>query len=82
MCIETVRGALLWCAVINYGLLLLWFLPFTLPHGWMYRLWSRWFRLPAEQFDGLNYALMGMYKMGILMFNLIPYVALLVVGPP
>jgi hypothetical protein len=82
MCIETVRGALLWCAVINYGLLLLWFLLFTLPQGWMYRLWSRWFRLPAEQFDGLNYALMGMYKMGILLFNLIPYVALLVVGPP
>jgi hypothetical protein len=75
-----VRGALLWCAVLNYGLLLGWFLLFALPHGWMHQLWGKWFRLSAEQFDGLTYALMGMYKMGILLFNLVPYVALLIVG--
>jgi len=28
MSIETVRNALLWCAVINYGILLVWFLFF------------------------------------------------------
>jgi hypothetical protein len=38
MSVEVVRGALLWCAIINYGLLLVWFLLFVLPHGWLYRL--------------------------------------------
>jgi hypothetical protein len=80
MTIEVVRGVLLWSAVINYGMLLLWALLFALPHGRMHRLWGRWFRLSAEQFDGLNYALMVVYKLGILLLNLVPYIALRIVG--
>lgn len=76
MTIDTVREALLWCAVLNYGVLLVWFALLALPHEWLYRIWGRWFRLTTEQFDGVNFAGLALYKIGILLFNLIPYLAL------
>jgi Family of unknown function (DUF6868) len=76
MTIEIARKALLWCAVINYGILLIWFLFFMLAHDWMYLLHSRWFHLSVDQFDMLHYGGMAIYKIGIILFNLVPYIAL------
>lgn len=73
---ENLGKALLRCAVINYGILILWFLLFILAHDWIYLLHGRWFRLSIEQFDMLHYAGMGIYKIGILLLNLAPYAAL------
>ena len=36
--------------------------------------------MPAEQFDTIHYTVMAIYKMGIILFNLVPDVALLIVG--
>ena len=80
MSVELVRSFLLWCTVLNYGLLLLWALLFMLPHQWMYRIWGRWFRLSAERFDAINAAGIVFYKAAVLLFNLVPYVALRIVG--
>jgi hypothetical protein len=74
------RDVLLWCAVINYGVLLVWFLFFILAHDFMHRLHGRWFRLSVEQFDALHYAGMGIFKLGIILLNLVPYIALRIVG--
>ncbi len=41
MTIELVRSALLWCTVMNFGLLGLWGLLFLLPHEWMYQMAGR-----------------------------------------
>ena len=70
MNIEFTRSFLLWCTVINYGILLVWFLVFALAHDWMRRFHGRWFRLSDEQFDFLHYLGMSIYKIGILLFNL------------
>ena len=80
MSIETLCDVLLWCAVINYGVLLVWFLFFILVHDWMHRMHGRWFHLSVEQFDALHYGRMALYKIGILLFNLVPYVTLRIVG--
>lgn len=74
------RDALVWCLVINYGLLLWWFLLFSIAHDWMYRFHGRWFRMSVAQFDAIHYAAMAMYKIGILLFNLVPLLALLMAG--
>ena len=79
MRLEIAREVFLWCAAINYGVLLLWFLVFKFAHDWMYRFHSQWFRLPTEQFDAIHYAGMAIYKIGILLFNLVPYIALRIV---
>jgi hypothetical protein len=36
--------------------------------------------LSVEQFDALHYAGMALYKVGILLLNLVPYIALRLVG--
>ena len=41
MNIEVVRRVLLWCTVINYGILLVWFFVFMLAHDWMYQFHGR-----------------------------------------
>lgn len=79
MSIEATRDILFWCTVINYGVLLVWFLFFSLAHDTMYRLHAQWFRLSVEQFDAAHYVGMAIYKVGILLFNLTPYIALLIV---
>jgi hypothetical protein len=80
MSIELTRNLLLLCTLINYGILLIWFLVFVFARGWMRRLHGRWFRLSEEQFDALHYAGMSIYKIGILLFNLVPCVVLFVLG--
>lgn len=77
---QLMRSFLLWCTVINYGILLVWFLVFILAHDWMRRLHGRWFRFSDEQFDALHYLGMSIYKMGILLFNLVPFVVLWILG--
>ena len=38
MTLELIRNVLGWCALINYGILLLWFLIFSLAHDWLWLL--------------------------------------------
>jgi len=80
MDVSSVRDLLLWCLVINYVILLWWFGAFVFAHGWMYLLHSRWFRISEEHFDAIHYAAMAVYKIGILLFNLAPFVALLLLS--
>jgi hypothetical protein len=76
MTITVLKELLLWSTAINYGVLLLWFLLFVAAHDWIYRLHTRWFRLSAETFDAIHYAGMAVYKLGIVLLNLVPLAAL------
>lgn len=67
---------LLYCTLINYTVLLIWFAAFSFAHDGLYRLHSRWFSLPAERFDALHYGAMAVYKIGVLLLNLVPLIAL------
>ncbi len=69
---------LFWCLLINYAILLLWFGIWLFGRDAIYRLHSRWFNIPRERFDTLFYCLMGAYKLGVLLFNLTPLLALLI----
>lgn len=74
------RDFLLWSLVVNYVILLWWFAAFVFARGWMYRLHTRWFRISEERFDAIHYAGMAAYKIGILLFNLAPFIALVILG--
>jgi hypothetical protein len=76
MTIDVTRSVLLWCTVMNYGILLVWFLGFVSAHDLMLRIHGRWFHLSREQFDAVHYAGMSIFKIGIMLFNLVPFVAL------
>jgi hypothetical protein len=46
----------------------------------VYRTQSKWFPLPRETFSVVIYTILGLFKMFFLVFNVIPYVALIIVG--
>ncbi len=80
MTIDLVRDALLWCFIINIGILLWWFLFFSLAHDWVYQFHGKLFKLSVEQFDAIHYAGMAFFKICIFVFNIVPYFALCIVG--
>jgi len=80
MTIELVRDVLGWSALINYAVLIWWFLVFHFAHDWIYGLHGRWFKLSVERFDAIHYAAMAFYKLCIFVFNLAPYLALRIVA--
>jgi hypothetical protein len=79
MTMETARDFFLWCTVINYGVLLVWFLFFMLAHDWMYRFHGKWFSFTLERFDAMHYATMAAFKLGIILLNLVPLVAVCII---
>jgi hypothetical protein len=76
MNVHEIKEVLLWCVGINYGLLLIWAGIFLWAHDGLYRMHTRWFKLSAETFDAMNYAGMGIYKLGIILLNLVPLAGL------
>jgi hypothetical protein len=80
MTIDLIRDAFLWCFIINIGILLWWFLFFTLAHDWMYKIHGKWFKLSVDKFDTIHYAGMAFFKICIFLFNIVPYFALRIVG--
>ena len=79
MSIEQVREVLAWCTVINFGILIYWWLIFMLAHDFVYRLHSKWFKIPVEEFDSIHYKAIAFYKLAVFLFNLVPYIALSIV---
>ncbi len=81
MTIELLRELLFWSAVIHIGLLAWWALIIIFAHDLVYRLHTRWFRIPEERFDAIHYAGIAFYKICIILFVIVPYLALLIVMP-
>jgi hypothetical protein len=75
MSAHEIKEVLLWCAVMNYALLFIWFGVFVLAHERIYHLYRRWFKLSVETFDAIHLAGIAAYKIGIILFNLIPLIA-------
>ena len=73
---DTLKEILLYSLAFNYSLLLLWFGMFCFAHDCVFGLHSRWFNLSTQTFDTLHYAGMSVYKIGIILLNIAPLVAL------
>ena len=80
MTTNDLRDVLLWCTGINYAVLLVWFGVFVFAHDWMYRIHGRWFKFSLETFDAIHYAGLAVYKIGIILLNLVPLIALYIVS--
>ncbi len=76
----TLQEFLGWCALINIGLLLYWWLFLWLAHDLVYRMHSRFFRITEEHFDSIHYAAIAWFKLTIFVFVLVPYVALRIIA--
>ena len=80
MSIDTVRGFFMWCTILNGGLLLVSASICAFAGDGLYRMSCRWFPIPRDAFNVRVYSFLGLFKMLVLLFNLVPYLALLIVG--
>jgi hypothetical protein len=80
MDITTLTAFFMWCSVINGTLLIVWTLALMLVPDLVYRIQSRWFPISRDSFDLVIYGFIGLFKIFFLMFNLVPYIVLLLIG--
>ena len=80
MDIAALRSFFLWCTIINGALLIWWYLVTAFAQGWLYRLHSRWFQMPRETFTMVLYCFIGVMKVLVIVFNLVPFIALAIIG--
>jgi hypothetical protein len=80
MDIQTLTAFFMWCTIINGGLLVLWSTIYLLAPDLVYRMQRKWFPFPRETFNLVFYSFLGLFKIFILVFNVVPYIALLIIG--
>ena len=73
---ELLNHFLAWCVVLNYSVLTLWFIYYIRHRGSYLAMISRFFLLDRNIIDNQIFLLMGLYKLSILLFFLIPCIAL------
>jgi len=71
---------LLSAVLINYIILMIWFLAIIFARDWIKQVHGKWFNLSDATFDAIHYGGMAVYKIGILLFNLVPLIALYFMG--
>ncbi len=80
MDIQTLTDYYMRCTIINAGLFMYWATVCTLAPDFVYRKQSRWFPISRQTFDVAIYGFLGLFKIVFIVFNLVPYVALSIVG--
>lgn len=80
MNIQMLTNFFMWCTVLNMGLLIFSSLILAFNGDFVYRLHSKWFPMPRETFNVALYAFLGMYKIIVFVFNVVPWAALVIIG--
>jgi hypothetical protein len=80
MDIQTLTNFFMWCTIINGGLLIFWSVFILLTPGLVYRLQSTFFPMPRETYNVVMYCFLGFFKIIFIVFNLVPFIALLIAG--
>jgi hypothetical protein len=76
MNIEMLRHFFAWCTVINFSILILWFVLHLAAHSQLTGLSRRFFSMNTDKYDSMSCKGMLAFKIGIFIFNLAPYIAL------
>jgi hypothetical protein len=77
--IETLTTFFMWCTIINGTIFILWGSFCMLAPNLVYRTQSTFFQIPREQFTVIIYCFLGAFKIFLMFFNLVPFIALLLI---
>ncbi len=80
MDIQKLTKFFMWCTIINGVLLILTILGALLCSEWGASIQSQMFNVPQETVYVAFYFFLGVFKIFWLVFNLVPYLALLIVA--
>ena len=80
MDIAALKAFFMWCTIINFALLIFSSIMCTFVADWVYQIHGKWFSISRETFNVAIYSFIGLYKILIIVFNLVPWIALLIIG--
>lgn len=78
--LQTLIQFFMWCTIINFGILLVWSIPCMFALNTVYRIQAWFFPMKKETFTVVMYCFLGAFKLFWIVFNLVPYIALLIVA--
>jgi len=77
---QTLTDFFMWCTIINGAMLVFWSLMCLSTPDLVYRTQSKWFPISREAWNVVIYSFIGLFKIAFIVFNLVPYLALLIIG--
>ncbi len=80
MDINTVKAFFMWCTIIDVGILLMTSVMCIFFADFSYRMNHRFFSISREAFNVVLVAFIGLFKIFILVFNIAPWIALMIVS--
>ena len=80
MNIETLREFFGWCTVINLGLLVFAFVKLMLIRDWASKIHAQMFGIDQASVQRAYFQFFVIYKIAIIVFNFVPYIALSLMG--
>ena len=73
---EELRSFFGWMTIINVAFLLYWWLVIAKFRKAVYRMHRKWFPITDDQFNGIHYGGMAVFKLAITLLNFAPWLAL------
>jgi len=80
MDISAFKSFLLWCMIVNAAVLLLTSMMLVFFGDFSYRMNHKFFSISRQEFNVICVSFLALYKIVFLTFNLVPYIALVIIG--
>jgi hypothetical protein len=74
--VPTLRRWLLGCTLLNVGVMTVWWILLIMARKPLENLWEHWFDLTPDQFSVATFFGIMFYKILVIVFFFVPYVAL------
>ena len=80
MTIATLTSFFMWCTIINSGLMAFWIFIHLMAPNAVFRMQQIFFPISRETWDIVFYSFLAVFKIFVIIFNLVPFIALLIIG--
>jgi len=80
MDMELLKAFFMWSAIINMVLFTYVTLMCVALGDWIFKIHGKLFSLERKTFNTVVYSFLGFYKIVVIVFSLVPWLALLIVG--
>ena len=80
MDVQMLTRFFMWCTILNMGFLLLLSLFLLINLDFVYKMHGKLFPMSRETFNVVLYSFIAIYKIIIFVFNLVPWIALSIIG--
>lgn len=77
--IQTLTAFFMWSTLLNGGILIFWAMFILFTPDLVYRIQNKWFPMSRDTYNIIIYSFLGLFKLFFIFFNLVPYVALLII---